>query len=243
MSLKSNVISKSSIIRTLFCVRCAYSRRSTLPGAGFGFVRSEESWRSRWACYPRRITPSEISIILYIILKPNPIVLLFIQNNSYFKNKLKHAYLHQCQFYVIISSSAGCVAADPRIVSTRRLRVSATQATPSSNSWKIQDIKECLGRHAFFKSQMSSVKLFFAVLAMLFAVGRLFLLPKTCQMFSRLQLLYQNNTNLSPGHLGCRITLYYLDIANVFQIWSKLASLRNSRHFAIPLLVSPRNGV
>ena len=84
---------------------------------------------------------------------------------------------------------------------------------------------------------------FFAVLAMLFAVGRLFLLPKTCQMFSRLQLLYQNNTNLSPGHLGCRITLYYLDIANVFQIWSKLASLRNSRHFAIPLLVSPRNGV
>ena len=82
------------------------------------FVRSEESWRSRWACYPRRITPSEISIILYIILKPNPIVLLFIQNNSYFKNKLKHAYLHQCQFYVIISSSAGCV--DPRIVSTRR---------------------------------------------------------------------------------------------------------------------------
>ena len=96
-----------------------------------------------------------------MILKSNPIVLLFIQNNSYFKNKLKHVYLHQCQFYVIISSSAGCVAADPRIVSTRRLRVSATQATPSSNSWKIQDIKECLGWHAFFKSHMSSVKLFF----------------------------------------------------------------------------------
>ena len=29
---------------------------------------------------------------------------------------------------------------------------------------------------------------FFAVLAMLLAVGRLFLLPKTCQMFSRLHL-------------------------------------------------------
>ena len=37
----------------------------------------EELWRSR------RITPSEISIILHMIRKPNSIiVLLFIQNNS-----------------------------------------------------------------------------------------------------------------------------------------------------------------
>ena len=39
---------------------------------------------------PRRITPSLISIILHIIRKPNSIiVLLFVQNNSQFKNKLK----------------------------------------------------------------------------------------------------------------------------------------------------------
>ena len=38
----------------------------------------------------RRITPSEISIILHMIRKPNSIiVLLFIQNNSQFKNKAK----------------------------------------------------------------------------------------------------------------------------------------------------------
>ena len=36
----------------------------------------------------RRITPSEISIILHMIRKLNSIiVLLFIQNNSQFKNK------------------------------------------------------------------------------------------------------------------------------------------------------------
>ena len=39
---------------------------------------------------PRRITPSEISIILHLIRKPNSIiVLLFIQNNSQFKNVTK----------------------------------------------------------------------------------------------------------------------------------------------------------
>ena len=39
---------------------------------------------------PRRITPFEISIILHMIQKPNSItVLLFIQNNSQFKNIAK----------------------------------------------------------------------------------------------------------------------------------------------------------
>ena len=39
---------------------------------------------------PRRITPSSISIILHMIRKPNSItVLLFIQNNSQFKNIAK----------------------------------------------------------------------------------------------------------------------------------------------------------
>ena len=43
-----------------------------------------------------RITPSEISIILHMIRKPNSIiVLLFIQNNSQFKNMAKHTYLHR----------------------------------------------------------------------------------------------------------------------------------------------------
>ena len=38
----------------------------------------------------QRITPSEISIILHLMRKPNSIiVLLFIQNNSYFKNIAK----------------------------------------------------------------------------------------------------------------------------------------------------------
>ena len=36
---------------------------------------------------PRWITPSEICLILYILRKPNSLIaLLFIQNNSYFKN-------------------------------------------------------------------------------------------------------------------------------------------------------------
>ena len=39
----------------------------------------------------------EISIILYMIRKANSmIVLLFILNNSLFKNKLKHTHLHRC---------------------------------------------------------------------------------------------------------------------------------------------------
>ena len=46
---------------------------------------------------PRRRAPSSISIILHMIRVPNSvIVLLFIENNSSFKNKLKHAYLHHC---------------------------------------------------------------------------------------------------------------------------------------------------
>ena len=46
-----------------------------------------KNYGDRGECYrPRRITSSEISIILYMIRKPNSItVLLFIQNNSWFK--------------------------------------------------------------------------------------------------------------------------------------------------------------
>ena len=58
-----------------------------------------KNYGDRGECYlrPRRITLSEISIILHMIRRPNSIiVLLFIQNNSYsLKTTLKHAYLHQ----------------------------------------------------------------------------------------------------------------------------------------------------
>ena len=49
--------------------------------------------RGRW---PRRITLSEILIILHMIRKPNSItVLLFIQLIPSLKTWLKHAYLHR----------------------------------------------------------------------------------------------------------------------------------------------------
>ena len=49
-----------------------------------------KNYGDRGGSYPRRITPSQISIILHMIRKPNLITfLLFIQNNSQFKNKAK----------------------------------------------------------------------------------------------------------------------------------------------------------
>ena len=55
-----------------------------------------------YVCYrPRWITPSKICLILHILRKPNSLIaLLVIQNNSYFKNKLKHAYLRRCQVHL-----------------------------------------------------------------------------------------------------------------------------------------------
>ena len=42
-----------------------------------------KNYEDRGGCWPRRITPSEISIILHMLRKPNSIIiLLFIQNNS-----------------------------------------------------------------------------------------------------------------------------------------------------------------
>ena len=50
----------------------------------------KERWERRVLLQPRLITPSEISIILHMIRKPNSItVLLFIQKNSQFKNIAK----------------------------------------------------------------------------------------------------------------------------------------------------------
>ena len=50
-----------------------------------------KNYGDRGGCYrPRRITPSEISIIVHMIRKPNSkLVSLFIQKNSYFKNIAK----------------------------------------------------------------------------------------------------------------------------------------------------------
>ena len=69
---------------------------------------------------PRRITPSEISIILHMIRKPNSvIVLLFIQNNFQFKNIAK-----TCLPLSMLSSSStehvqGCSA--PQIFSKQQM--------------------------------------------------------------------------------------------------------------------------
>ena len=51
---------------------------------------------SRW------ITPSKICLILHILRKPNSLIALLViqKNNSYFKNKLNHAYLRRCQVHL-----------------------------------------------------------------------------------------------------------------------------------------------
>ena len=70
-----------------------------------------KNYGDRGGCY-MRITPYEISIILHVIRKPNSIiVLLFIQNNSQFKNMAKtclppsihrcYVHLRQCTFRVV----------------------------------------------------------------------------------------------------------------------------------------------
>ena len=57
-----------------------------------------KNYADRGDVQPRWITPSEICIIiLHILRKSNSLIaLLFIQNNSLFKNKLKQAYLGRC---------------------------------------------------------------------------------------------------------------------------------------------------
>ena len=53
-----------------------------------------KNYGGRGGCYPsRRQGPSQISIILHMIRKPNSIIVLsFIPNNSQFKTWQKHAY-------------------------------------------------------------------------------------------------------------------------------------------------------
>ena len=64
----------------------------------------ENNYGDRRGCYPDEADkPSEISIILHMVRKPNSIiVLLFIQNNSQFKNIAKTclppSILRQCTF-------------------------------------------------------------------------------------------------------------------------------------------------
>ena len=66
-----------------------------------------KNYGDRGGCYPSRpsrITPSEISLIFYMIRKPNSItVLLFIQNNSQFKNIAKTCLppsIHRCSLHL-----------------------------------------------------------------------------------------------------------------------------------------------
>ena len=60
---------------------------------------------------PRWITPFSICRILHILRKPNSmIVLLFLQNNSKYKNKLKHANFGRCKFISIIEEFTLIVA-------------------------------------------------------------------------------------------------------------------------------------
>ena len=62
------------------------------------FIGYEEFCRSR-----RVLRPSEMRRILHILRKPNStIVLLFLQNNSKFKNKLKRGNLGGCKFISIM---------------------------------------------------------------------------------------------------------------------------------------------
>ena len=79
-----------------------------------------KNYGDRGGCWPRRIIPSEISIILHMIRQPNVIiVLLFIQNSSQLKNIAK-TYLPPS----LLSSSSivhvlGCSA--PQIFSKQQM--------------------------------------------------------------------------------------------------------------------------
>ena len=75
---------------------------------------------------PRWITPSEICRILHIPRKPNSIfVLLFLQNNSKFKNRLKHVASPQTSFGVRLSRihwRNECVTNEPQRTPAGRLK-------------------------------------------------------------------------------------------------------------------------
>ena len=85
-------------------------------------------------CRSRRvITPSEICRILDILRKPKSIiVLLFLQNNFKFKNKLNHDNLGRCKFISIMHLYR-----------------------------EVKEIKGCSGLQIYFKQQMSSVFMLF----------------------------------------------------------------------------------
>ena len=90
------------VLSTCFCPCGTVKVATYLAISEFGFRRI---WRIlqipgdviHLALRPWWITLSEICSIPYILRKPNSIiVLLFIQNNSKFKIKLKRAYLGRC---------------------------------------------------------------------------------------------------------------------------------------------------
>ena len=111
----------------------------------------------RWGLRPRRITPSEISIVLHMLRKPNSIIVLsFIQNNSYFKNIAKtclpssihrcSVHLRQCTFRFVqlrkySPNSRCCLSSCLLAVLAMFLAI----FSPSSYSWNEWNV------HHFFK--------------------------------------------------------------------------------------------
>ena len=123
---------------------------------------------------PRRITPSEIAIILHMRRKPNSIiVLLFIQNNSCsFRTWLKHAYLHRSIDVNFIFDSA-------------RLGLFS-----SANILEIADVALWV---------VFTLVVFSMFLAIFFC---LILTLETSEMSAMFQVHNQNNSTSSPGLLG-----------------------------------------
>ena len=98
-------------------------------------------------CYPRWITPSEISIILHMIWELNSIiVLLFVQNNSYLKKKgLKHGKLHQSIDVKFIFDSARLgLSNSVNILQMADVAMFLAMFSPSSYSWNEWNVRHFL---------------------------------------------------------------------------------------------------
>ena len=121
---------------------------------------------------PRRITPSEIPIILHMIRKPNSILLFYysVKIIPSLKTWLKHAYLHRSIDVKFIFDSA-------------RLGLSS-----SANILQIADV----ALRVVFLLFLPCFQLFF----------RLVLTLETSEMSAIFQVHNQNNSTSSPGLLG-----------------------------------------
>ena len=126
-------------------------------------------------CYlPRSPRPSSKLRTLHILRKPNSIiVLLFLQNNSKFKNKLKHSNLGRCK-HIDNASLSGLILGDQSLLR-------------SANIFQIADV---VRRVIFFCSC--------DVFRQYFAVNRV----KFSTTVSPFCSYYQNNSTSFPGFHG-----------------------------------------